>query len=45
MIEEDDYSKKEYEILEETAERKGWEWLEKLEIHILAQAELVYGEL
>lgn len=45
MIDKDEWSDAEYEILAEVAERKGWDWVEENASHIIAQAELFYGEL
>lgn len=45
MIDRDDYTDAEYEILAGVAERKGWDWVEEHTTHVLAQAELFFGEL
>lgn len=45
LIDRDKWTDAEYSILEETAERKGWEWVERLAYHVVAQAELFYGDL
>lgn len=45
MDRRDKWTDVEYAILAETAERKGWDWVEEHASHCLAQAELVYGNL
>ena len=45
MIERENWTGAEYAVLEETAERKGWEWVERHADLIVAQAELFYGDL
>lgn len=45
MIDKGEWSEKELEVLEMTAERKGWEWVEEHADHIINQARLVLGEL
>lgn len=41
----DDWSDAGYEILEEVAAARGWDFVEGNEVLILNQAELVLGEL
>lgn len=45
MIDRDEWTDAEYEILAELAEWKGWEWVEANASHVIAHAELFYGDL